>query len=47
VASNLLHIASLTQSIENKLACWRIEPKNTAAFCCYFSSVSTTAPLWK
>jgi len=40
-------IAALTQSIENELAWCRIEPKNSATFRCFFSSVSTTAPLWK
>jgi len=38
VPSNLIPIAALIQSIENKLAWWRID--------CFFSSVSTTVPLW-
>jgi len=32
VPSNLIPIAAPTQSIENKLAWWKIEPKNSAAF---------------
>jgi len=35
VPSNVILIAALTQSIENKLAWWRIEPKNSAAFRCF------------
>jgi len=37
VPSNLVPITALSQSIENKLAWWRIEPKNSAAFRCFFS----------
>jgi len=44
---HLIPIAALTQSIENELVWWKIELKNFAAFRCFFSSVSTTAPLWK
>jgi len=45
VPSNLIPIAALTQSIKKELT--SIEPKNSAAFRCFFSSVSTMAPLWK
>jgi len=41
--SNLIPIVALTQSIENELAWWRIEPKSSEAFPCFFS-VSTTRP---
>jgi len=46
VPSNLIPIAALTQSIENELAWWRIEPRSSTTFRCFFS-VSTTTPLWK
>jgi len=36
VPSNLMPIAALTQCIENEFARWRIEPKNFAAFACFF-----------
>jgi len=36
--SNLILIAALTQSIENELAWWRMESKNSAAFLCFFSA---------
>jgi len=38
VPSNLILIAVLTQSIENELAWWRIESKNSAALRCFFSA---------
>jgi len=34
--SNLMPIAALTQSIENESAWWRIEPKNSAVFRCFY-----------
>jgi len=36
--SNLIPIAALTQSIQKELAWRRIEPKNSAAFRCFFSA---------
>jgi len=36
VPSNLIPIAALTQSIENELTWWRIEPKNSEALRCFF-----------
>jgi len=38
VPSNLIPIAALIHSIETELAWWRIEPKYSAAFCCFYFS---------
>jgi len=35
VPTNLIPIAALTQIMDNKLAWWRIEPKNSATFRCF------------
>jgi len=45
VPSNLIPIAALTQSIENELAWWRIETKNSAAFAAFFSPAFRPRPL--
>jgi len=47
VPSNLILIAALSQSIENELAWWRIEPKILQYSTAFISRVSITAPLWK
>jgi len=47
---NALYTAAQTQSIENELAWWRIEPKNSPAFrwfCFQHFNYSTAASLWK
>jgi len=36
VPSYLILIAALNQSIKKQLAWWRIEPKNSAAYRCFF-----------
>jgi len=45
VPSNGILIAALIQSIENKLAWWRIESKNSAAFRCFFQRFDHSAAL--